>query len=410
MTSSVAVPASRSVRTPSARIGYLDAARALAIIGMFLAHIAAFVELPAPLENLVSGRSSILFAVLAGVSTVLIARSCAATEHERLGYANASSSRNLGVRAVLLFLIGITLPLISAGPIVILSTYAVLYLLAIPLLRLPTRTIVALAAITAIATPALSFWLRTTWPDNSEELIIGGIPTVFSFTSVEGTIQAFRQLLLDGMYPVPTWIPFLLAGIVIGRLIVNGAFTALLSAITGGILALVGYGTSWVLQATTDIMTSRIDVFREVDPSLANASEEELQDLFGNVAYSNFGVTDVNDTRSLLLAAHHSGSITEIIGGIGFVLLLLAGLSLIERYASPALAPLNNLGKMPLTYYVGHIIGFLALMLTATTAPSLGLCLVFFVVIPAALAALWFHFFRRGPLEAVMHAAASRAQ
>jgi len=64
---------------------------------------------------------------------------------------------------------------------------------------------------------------------------------------------------------------------------------------------------------------------------------------------------------------------------------------------------------MSLTYYVAHVIGFLVLMLTATTAPSLGMCLVFFIVIPMVFAAVWFHFFRRGPLEAVLHAAARRA-
>lgn len=80
MTLNTATPASHSVRAPRTRIAYLDAARALAIIGMFLAHIAAFVPIPAPIEFLVSGRASIMFAVLAGVSTTLIARSHAATD------------------------------------------------------------------------------------------------------------------------------------------------------------------------------------------------------------------------------------------------------------------------------------------------------------------------------------------
>lgn len=42
MTTSVATPAAHASRAARARIGYLDAARALAIIGMVLAHIAAF--------------------------------------------------------------------------------------------------------------------------------------------------------------------------------------------------------------------------------------------------------------------------------------------------------------------------------------------------------------------------------
>src|SRR5699024_1439425 len=160
-----------------------------------------------------------------------------------------------------------------------------------------------------------------------------------------------------------TWIPFLLAGIVIGRLILNSKFTVGLSASVGAIMALIGYGTSWFLVHATALMAQQLVIYRQLDPSFATASDEELLDKFGTLAYANFGVTDANDARNLLFAANHSGSITEIIGGIGFVLLVLAALALIERYAAPALAPFSTLGKMPLTYYVAHVIGFLVLML-----------------------------------------------
>lgn len=409
MTFNTAMPAAHSVRAPRERIAYLDAARALAIIGMFLAHIAIFAPLPASLEFLVSGRSAIMFAVLAGISTTLIARSHAATEHQRLGYINASGSRDLLIRAIILFLIGITLPLISVGPIVILSTYAVLFLLAIPLLRLSTRVIAILTALTAVITPLLSFWLRTIWPDTSEEMVIGGVPTIFSFTSVPDTVQALRQLLFDGMYPVLTWIPFLLAGIVIGRLILDSAFTSRLAAIWGAALAIVGYGISFLLVTFTNYLSERISVFRGMDPSLAEATDDQLMEQFGTIAYSDFGVTSINDPRSLIFASSHSGSITEIIGGIGFVLLVLALLSLIERFAAPVLAPLSTLGKMPLTYYVGHIIGFLVLAIFGSGQISIWLALVYFIVLPMAFAAIWFRLFRRGPLEALIHGATKLA-
>nr|WP_257721517.1 DUF418 domain-containing protein [Corynebacterium stationis] len=100
---------------------------------------------------------------------------------------------------------------------------------------------------------------------------------------------------------------------------------------------------------------------------------------------------------------------TEIICGTGFTLLVLTGLALLERYASPLLAPFKTMGKTPLTYYVAYVVGFLVLMITETTAPSLVPCLVFFIVIPMVFAAMWFHFLRDGPLEAVLHAATSRA-
>jgi len=142
-------------------------------------------------------------------------------------------------------------------------------------------------------------------------------PTVLSFASQEGPLQELRQLLVDGMYPALTWIPFLLAGIIIGRSILNYKFAARVSATAGA------------------------DRLRHQQ---------------------------------------------------GFTSLVLTGLALLERYAAPLLAPFKTMGKTPLTYYVAHVVGFLVLMITETTAPSLVLCLVFFIVIPMVFAVMWFHF------------------
>ena len=73
------------------------------------------------------------------------------------------------------------------------------------------------------------------------------------------------------------------------------------------------------------------------------------------------------------------------------------------------LVPVNNLGRMALTYYVAHIVGFLAVVLIGSGEYSLWILLVGFIVIPMVFAAVWFRFFRRGPLEAVMYSAARRA-
>src|SRR5699024_7028284 len=62
-----------------------------------------------------------------------------------------------------------------------------------------------------------------------------------------------------------------------------------------------------------------------------------------------------------------------------------------------------------LTYYVAHIVGFLAVVLIGGGEYSLWIFLVVFIVIPMVFAAVWFRFFRRGPLEAVMYSAARRA-
>src|SRR5699024_1543598 len=76
-------------------------------------------------------------------------------------------------------------------------------------------------------------------------------------------------------------------------------------------------------------------------------------------------------------AAHHLGSISEIIGGTGFSLLVLSALALLERYSPPLLSSFKTMCTTPLTYYVAHVVVFLMLMITETTAPPLLLCIVF---------------------------------
>src|SRR3954465_1671108 len=72
-------PADRPARNRAARPGRvagLDVARALAVVGMFGAHVGAVradVDVsPASWSGVVNGRASILFAVLAGLSIALL--------------------------------------------------------------------------------------------------------------------------------------------------------------------------------------------------------------------------------------------------------------------------------------------------------------------------------------------------
>lgn len=60
---------------------------------MALVRIAPHTQLHNSVMTFVSGRSAIVFAVLAGISATLIARSFASSDHERLGYTNARSGR-----------------------------------------------------------------------------------------------------------------------------------------------------------------------------------------------------------------------------------------------------------------------------------------------------------------------------
>ena len=98
---------------PTARLDGLDAARGLAVLGMFAAHVgAAHTPFdwsdPATWTDLVNGRSSILFALCAGASLVLLTTGPGADGRIR-------DRRHVLARAATLLAIGAPLTLVPGG-------------------------------------------------------------------------------------------------------------------------------------------------------------------------------------------------------------------------------------------------------------------------------------------------------
>ena len=311
-------------------------------------------------------------------------------------------------RALALLVLGLLLAAVSFGPIVILSTYAILLLLAALVLKIQrTSVLMALTAISAVATPLLSWWIRETFPFNPDHAISDFMPTVLNLTSVNGIIGSVRSLLLDGFYPVLTWIPFMLAGIVLGRLLtvskprfgVIFSVGAVLTAVSYGVSLFVRFATSYNADARADFEAYRASAAD--NPHLTGEVPDYTWMMTGQ------GKTGLNDVRNLFVAIPHSGSITEIVGGIGFTAMLLVAVAMLWRVAGKYLDPLAKLGRASLTYYVGHIIVldvFLILKsLEFDTNFGLPVVLLILVVIPLIIAHFWFLKFKRGPLEWVMH-------
>lgn len=387
------------------RLDYLDAVRAIAIIGMVLTHIGMYAKVPVVVEFVASGRASITFAVLAGISAVFMARSAS----RRAGHPDPNTITRDGQmtivkRALALLVVGLLLSAVSFGPMVILTTYSILLLLAAVALKIRrTSVLMILTALAAVVTPLLSFGLRTTFPAVDELMV----PSVLELTSVEGLLANVRVLLLYGFYPVLTWIPFLLAGLVLGRVVTSDKprFKVMLGVGAG--LAAISYAISLAVRFLTSFDAERraaYEIYRQ--DSIAHPE-------FGGVApeytwmQTESGTTRVDDIRTLLVAAPHSGSITEILGGIGVTAMLIACVALIWSFAGPYLKPLATMGRASLTYYVGHILvldAFLLLGLAGVdTELGLGPVLLILVVAPMIIAHFWFRKFKRGPLEWCMH-------
>ena len=176
------------------RIGGIDLARGLAVIGMIAAHLLWIDDFDfadaATWVAVVEGRSSILFATLAGVSIGLVTggRTPLGPPEMRL------ARQHLAVRAAVLWLIGILLIATGVPVYVILPAYAILFLLALPLVTLRARTLFVLAGALALVMPFV-------------QALLDDLPF---WSTPAGQVVSVAT---GWHYPFPVWIAFVVAGL-----------------------------------------------------------------------------------------------------------------------------------------------------------------------------------------------------
>lgn len=364
------------------RLVGLDVARGLAVIGMFAAHAGA-TQSGGWVHTLVSGRSAALFAVLAGVSLALMsggARSADVSAHGR-----DWTVARIVVRGIVLFLLGLALTSLQVPAMVILTTYGVLFLLSIPLLRMRSSVLAALAGGFAVAGPVVSFALRSqmSTPD-----VLGYTPKLADFTSLDGTVTAVQGILLTGAYPVLTWIPFLLLGLALGRLDLRVIRVRLIGI--GAALALVGYGVSWLA----------MNVWGGFDRIMAQFGDQLPPEIVRLALESSYGTVPATDPVYLLGAGAHSGTPFEIVGAGGVAMAVLGACLLVDRF--PVVRPLASVGALALTVYVGHLLVLRAVgeeNLNRVIAESPYLPWLVLVLTTVVVTTVWRMLLGRGPLE-----------
>lgn len=282
------------------RLGGIDLARGLAVIGMLAAHLLTIEEpfvltRPETWLDIVNGRSSILFAVLAGVSIALTTGGRTPVTGERLRVARG----RLLVRAGLIWALGILLILTGVPVYVILPAYAVLFLLAVPLLRLGASSLFALSAALLAIMPLV-------------QAALGLMPF---WDTAEGESIA---LVIGWAYPFPLWIGFLVLGLALGR-------TDLRDVRVAAILLVMGLGTALLAYGAGGLAAP-----------LSAASE------YWGVALSTHP---------------HSGGLAEVIGGAATAVAILGGCLLAARTpVTWLLLPLRATGAMPLTAYTAQLL------------------------------------------------------
>ncbi|WP_281860417.1 heparan-alpha-glucosaminide N-acetyltransferase domain-containing protein [Salana multivorans] len=376
------VPAPARGAAPAAakvRISGVDVARAVAIIGMLVAHLGTGHHASGGGWGeqwmwIFDGRSSALFATLAGVSIALMSRRARGLgpvpplapgplPPQRVAW--RSVRVKIAVRAAILLPIGIALQALGTPVVIILPTYAVLFFMALPVLRLSTRWLVAIIAAAVTIGPLVVLGLR--------EATTGTVqPSLVEFGFGVGE-------LVWGYYPALVWIGYLLAGLVMGRgNLASPRYAATLLGL-GTALAAVGYGLGVLLQG-----------------------------VWANSAYA----PDYLFWPDVLVSTEpHAGSTFEVVGNLG-VAVAVTGLCLLlttPRIGATLLWPLATAGAMSLTIYAGQIVVIAILGPMAVFYPESNVPLLALALGSIVFACVWRPLLGQGPLERLLKLASDAA-
>jgi uncharacterized membrane protein YeiB len=349
------------------RIGGLDLARGLAVLGMFGAHLDIGEELtsdPSSWAAVVDGRSSILFATLAGVSIALLSGRTRPAD----GIELVRARLRIAVRAAWIFAIGAVLEWLDTFVAIILGVYAVLFVLALPFLRWPPQRLLVAAGALAVAGPPLNAFLGQ----------------VLSVADADGHYVA--ELLVTGTYPAMLWLAFVLVGLAVGRLDLAAPGVRVRLAGAGAAAAVLGYVGGWVST-------------RALADGLPSAGPEE-----------GFA-SPVGEWEPAWLsgAEPHSGTTFELVGSCGFAVLVIAACLVLADRLPLLTAPLRAVGALALSVYTAQIVVLWALLQVDPVRPQgVGLWLMFAVSAMAG-AGLWWWKLGRGPLERLLTWSSTRA-
>lgn len=331
------------------RLPGVDVARAVALLGMVTVHFgpgtsvgdgpAAFVY------HSFYGKSSVLFALVAGIGVGLMSTRASPTlVRARMVY-----------RASWLIPLGLWLQTLGHPVAVILQYYGVFFLGVIPFVGRRRRTLLTGTVAGLAAGSALVLWALVVHPEWMIRL--GG----------HTPPEPVGDLVLGGYYPAVTWVPVLLFGMWLASLDLRSARTRLVMVVAGAATLAVTRWFGVAVASTLDADVSR-----------------------GAWGWG-WAVTG------------HSEMPLTIVGAVGFATAVVgAGLVLADRWPR-TLFPLAALGRLALTVYVGHLLVYAWVpdLFPATTVAQGIAHVAWFGVVTAAGSAVWLLLLPRGPLEAV---------
>ncbi|RJQ82802.1 DUF1624 domain-containing protein [Pseudonocardiaceae bacterium YIM PH 21723] len=335
------------------RVTGIDTARGLAVLGMFAVHAG-----PQSLAEVTEGRASALFLVLAGVSLALLSR----------GDLRRARAR-IAVRAGLLLAIGLGLRAADVPFVEILTGYGVCFLLCLPLVGLSRRMLLGIAIASVLIGPQLRFLL-------------------------------LEAQLFSWDFPALTYLPLVLIGLAVGRLDLVRARVRLL--VTGLVLAVLGYGLSWLILEPLGLARRLRAQLPYADPELWPTGGD-LND-YDVVALPLLNSHDLGvplDPAWLLVTGAYTRTTFDLIFTAGVALAVIGGCLFVTEHV------LGALGSMALTWYVAHML-VLDLLWTDDGGPRSWQLFSIFAAVALSGAWVWRRYLGRGPLERVLHSVSIR--
>ncbi|MFD6140491.1 heparan-alpha-glucosaminide N-acetyltransferase domain-containing protein [Promicromonospora sp. NPDC060271] len=392
---------SRNLLGGPGRVPGADIARGIAVLGMFTAHVGVTSDDLGTLEgwlSLAHGRSSILFATVAGLSLALFTGGARPFTGELMRTARA----RILVRAVLLMALVAVLDLLDGRVLLILGFYAAYFVLALPFLRLPPARLATMAVIVAVVGPFLAYY-------GPEALVRAGLRAPHDGSG------AATDFLLTGHYPAVVWMAYVFAGLAVGRCDLRSP--ALRLGLVAG-----GFGLAAVSSLVSSVLVAGAGGVEAIEQQIMRASSE----------YQVTTPLTLSDPwpplAGLYVEGPHDDTMFEALGSGGFALGVL-GLCLLvgarggtdadggrvrqvaRGVALAVTAPLAAVGAMALTVYSAQIAVIwwwsragVDLLVYPDNGP-LGVM----VLIALATATLWRALFGRGPLERVFTGVARKA-
>jgi uncharacterized membrane protein YeiB len=341
---------------------------------------------PSLTHQVMAGHALATFVLLAGVSLTFI------TKRSTSGswLTDRQTAAGLATRALIVALIGMFLNSWMDPDIwVILPYYGLMFLLAIPLLRLSFRVLIGISICLVLLAPLLVLATFDT------DLPRQG-PTLGELAH---PLELFMTLLVTGYYPVIAWMAFICVGMVIGRLDLSSKRVAVRLTVTGAVLA----AGAWLLSTLLLLKLGGLEHLRAAAPPDVSPR-----------AARNIIMWEPEETVSswwwLVGRAVDTTTPFRLVHDIGIAMAWLGVCLFITRYlmVGRALGPVAAAGAMSLTIYTAQVI----LLTESSFAEGDHPVRLFVVMVCVTLtfATLWRIGGRRGPMEAVVAWASARAR